>query len=166
MTIGRVQALIAGLAIVAAACSADAEPMSLHEYAAAMQAVENSFVADAPDPSAGGVEVGQYPLGGDLVMATVLYSEFERRLAGWRAITPPASVARQHDRLVAALDAVQREVGDYLGGEAMTGTEFDFGAIGGAVGPFLQEASGACRELRSVLIDAGAPVRFAGNCNF
>lgn len=57
-------------------------------------------------------------------------------------------------------------VGEYLGGEAMTGTDFDFDTIGRVVSPFLREAAIACRDLQSVLREAQADVEFAADCNF
>ncbi len=160
--------------------------MTLDEYALAMQAVETSFEGDGPDPGqpedqsedlppeppdrspppAPPEMRGQYPLGGDLVAATALFSEFDRRLDGWRAINPPSSIAGLHGQLVDALDAIQRAVGDYLGSEAMAGVEFEFSSIGGAVAPLLGSASSACRQLRTALQEAGADVDFAGNCEF
>jgi hypothetical protein len=155
--------------------------LALDEYAVAMQAVETSFGGDASDPGPpddlppeppdrspppAPPSDGQYPLGGDLVAATVLFSEFDRRLDGWRAIDPPLSVAGLHDQLVDALDAIQRAVGDYLGSEAMAGTEFEFSSIGDAVAPLLRSATTACLQLRTALQEAGADVDFAGNCEF
>ncbi len=177
--IARWLAVLSVFALVVAACTSDSAPMALDEYAVAMQAVETSFGGDAPDPGqpedqpgVGGQpeeqpEIrGQYPLGGDLVAATALFSEFDRRLDGWRAINPPLSIAGLHDQLVDALDAIQRAVGDYLGSEAMAGVEFEFSSIGGAVAPLLQSATLACRQLRTALQEAGADVDFAGNCDF
>lgn len=71
-----------------------------------------------------------------------------------------------HRQLVEALDAVQSEVGEYLGEHAMTDDDFDFDTIGPAVGPFLHNASAACRELRAALEDANAGVVFVDSCNF
>ena len=153
-------------ALVAAACASESAPMTLDEYAAAMQVVEASFLSDAPDPQGQPEDSDVYPLGGDLVAANALFSEFERRLDGWRAINPPSSIAGLHDRLVEALDAVQRTVGDYLGSEAMAGSDFEFSSIGGVVGPLLRDATTACRELQTAIADAGADVDFAENCDF
>ncbi len=150
-------------ALVAAACASESAPMSLDDYTVAMQAVETRFMDDAPDQPE---DQDRYPLGGDLVAANALFSEFDRRLDGWRGINPPSSIAGVHDRLVEALDAIQRAVGDYLGSEAMAGTEFEFSSIGSAVAPFLQNATTACRELRTALRDVGAEVDFAGDCEF
>ena len=153
-------------ALVAAACTSESAPMTLDEYAAAMQVVETSFLSDAPDPAGQPEDGGQYPLGGDLVSANALFSEFDSRLDGWRAINPPSSIALLHDRLVDALDAVQRAVGDYLGNEAMAGSDFEFSSIGGVVGPLLRDATTACRELRTAITDAGADVDFVEDCDF
>jgi len=154
------------LAFVAVACTAASAELTLAEYAEAMQRVESQFRSDAPNPAGRPEGRDQYPLGGDLVIANELYMEFERRLAGWRGIIPPPSVSQLHDELVAALDAVQSEVGEYLTDEAMTGTDFDFDTIGPAVEPFLETASVACRDLRSAVRASGADVDFADNCNF
>lgn len=153
-------------ALVASTCASDSAPMALDDYAVAMQAVETSFEGDAPDPLNQPEDRSGYPLGGDLVAANALFSEFDKRLDGWRAISPPTSIAGLHDRLVEALDAIQRAVGDYLGSEAMAGTEFEFSSIGSAVAPFLQKAVAACRQLRTAIRDAGAKVDFAGDCDF
>ena len=150
-------------ALVASACASESAPMAFDDYVVAMQAVETRFVGDAPDQPE---DRDQYPLGGALVAANALFSEFDRRLDGWRAINPPSSIVGLHDRLVEALDAIQRAVGDYLGSEAMAGTEFEFSSIGSAVAPFLQNATTACRELRTALRGAGAEVDFAGDCEF
>lgn len=172
-------AVLSLFALVVVACASESKPMTLDEYALAMQAVETSFEGDGPDPGqpegqpgvSGQPEDqpemrGQYPLGGDLVAATALFSEFDRRLDGWRAINPPSSIAGLHGQLVDALDAIQRAVGDYLGSEAMAGVEFEFSSIGGAVAPLLGSASSACRQLRTAIQEAGADVDFAGNCEF
>ena len=153
-----------GMALIAAACSADPTALNVEEYAVALQAVETDFDSAAPDPS--GQDRTEYPLGGDLVAANDLYMYYEDRLDGWRAITPPAEMTELHIQLVEALDALQQEVGDYLGEHAMTGSDFDSATIGPAVGPFLSDAVAACRELRSALSDAGAEVDFVDSCNF
>jgi len=167
--IARWLAVLSLFALVVAACASESKPMTLDEYALAMQAVETSFEGDGPDPGQPEDQPemrGQYPLGGDLVAATALFSEFDRRLDGWRAINPPSSLAGLHGQLVDALDAIQRAVGDYLGSEAMAGVEFEFSSIGGAVAPLLGSASSACRQLRTAIQEAGADVDFAGNCGF
>jgi len=64
------------------------------------------------------------------------------------------------------LEAVQQEVGEYLGQEALTGGDFDFDTIGPKVEPALREAGGACRALRAALADAGVSVAFADACGF
>jgi len=166
--LGRLLVASSALALVAVACSSEptTAPVTIDEYAEAMQAVESRFAAAAPDPEGQPEDRNRYPLGGDLVFANDLYTILEERLSGWRAITPPPSVAEFHDRLVDALDAVQHEVGEYLGSEAMTGTDFDFDTIGAAVAPFLRQAATACRDLHSALRDARADVAFVGDCNF
>jgi len=156
------------ISFVAVACTADSTPRTVDEYAAAMQAVESEFQAEAPDPSGQPEDRNRYPLGGDLVVANELYMYLESRLAGWRAITPPPSISPLHDRLVYALDAIQHEVGKYLGEQAMTESDFDFDfdTIGPAVAPFLREATAACRALQSALHDTRTDVDFVDNCNF
>ncbi len=155
-----------GLALVAAACSADSTPLTVEEYATALQEVESDFDSTSTDLSDPESNRDEYPLGGDLVAANGLYMEYEERLDGWRAISPPPELSELHVQLVAALDAVQEEVGDYLGENAMAGNEFDFDSIGPAVQPFLRDAAAACRELRAALEGADAGVVFADSCNF
>jgi hypothetical protein len=163
---GKWLATTIGFALVAIACSADSTSLTVEEYVVAMQAVESGFVSDAPDPAGQPEDRDQYPLGGDLVGANVLYMYYEERLDGWRAISPPSEMGELHSQLVDALEAVQREVGEYLGEQAMSANDFDFDSIGPAVRPFLRDASVACRELRSALSDAGAEVEFADSCDF
>lgn len=163
---GRWLAVLTLFALLAAACTSESAAMTLDEYGAAMQAVETSFAGDGPDLAGPTENQDQYPLGGDLVGAYELYSKFENRLAGWRAITPPSSVAELHERLVGALDAIQSQVGDYLSSEAMTGVEFEFESIGLVVGPFLRDATTACSDLQSALQASGVSVAFAGDCGF
>jgi hypothetical protein len=162
---GKWLATTIGFALVAVACSADSTSLTVEEYVVAMQAVESGFVSEAPDPGQP-EDRDLYPLGGDLVVANVLYMYYEERLDGWRAISPPSEVSDLHSQLVDALEAVQQEVGEYLGEQAMSTNDFDFDSIGPAVRPFLRDASVACRELRSALSDAGAEVEFADSCDF
>ena len=164
--LGRWLAATVSLALVAAACSAESTPLTVEEYAAALQAVESGFVSEAPDPLGQPEDRDQYPLGGDLVVANDLYMEYDGRLAGWRALSPPPQLAELHGQLVDALDGVQREVGMYLAEHAVSDNDFDFDSIGPAVGPFLNDAAVACRELRSALEDAEAEVEFAESCTF
>jgi len=159
-------AVVVGLAVVAAACTSDAAALSVEEYAAALQEVESDFDSATPDVSEAEADPDEYPLGGDLVAANSLYMKFEERLAGWRAISPPPEMSKLHTQLIAALDEVQREVGEYLGEHAMTDGDFDFDTIGPAVEPFLANASAACRELRAALEEADAGVVFVEACEF
>ena len=155
-----------GLALIATACSADATALSVEEYAVALQEVEADFDSGAPDLRSPDADRSEYPLGGDLVAANSLYMKYEERLDGWRAIFPPPEMSELHIQLVAALDAVQEEVGEYLGENAMAGDDFDFDSIGPAVEPFLRDAAAACRELRVALEGADAGVVFADSCDF
>jgi len=164
--LGKWLAATITIAFVAAACSAGSTSLTVEEYAEALQAVESGFLSEAPDPLGQPQDRDQYPLGGDLVVANTLYMEFQERLVGWRAISPPMEMNELHGRLVDALEAVQQEVGRYLGEQAMSEADFDFDSIGPAVGPFLLDASRACVELRSALNGAGAEVEFADACNF
>jgi len=156
------------LALVAAACGggSDTTPLSLEGYVEAMQAVEVRFAADTPNPAEETADRDGYPIGGDLVAANDLYMEFEARLDGWRAVTPPESLKPLHEELVGALDAVQAAVGKYLGDEAISNTDFDFASIGSKVSPLLTAAGAACRELRTAARDAGADLEFTGDCEF
>lgn len=154
------------MTLVAGACSADPTALTIEEYAAAMQWVEKGFESDSPDVGGPDADRDDYPLGGDLVIADHLYMKYEDRLNGWRAIAPPPEVSELHVQLVEALDAVQEEVGDYLGHHAVSDNDFDFDSIGPAVEPFLRNAAAACRELRAALSDADAGVAFADSCNF
>ena len=155
-----------GLALVAAACSADVSALSVEEYAVALQQVETDFESNTLDPAAQEANGDRYPLGGDLVAANELYMKYEDRLNAWRAISPPPEMSELHRQLVEALDAVQSEVGEYLGEHAMTDSNFELASIGPAVAPSLRSASAACRELRAALEDASAGVVFVDSCNF
>ncbi len=154
-------------AIVAAACGASAPAtLTVDEYAEAMQRVETEFDAESPNPADDPADRDRYPLGGDLVVANELHVAFQKRLAGWRAIQPPPELAALHEELVAALEAVQQEVEKYLTEQAVQEGTLDFDTIGPKVEPFLSSAADACRALRSALLERGARVDFAANCQF
>lgn len=155
-----------GVALLASACSSNSPALTVEDYATAIGTVESRFVAQGVDARQQPGDRDPYPLGGDLMMAGELYMQFQERLNGWRAITPPPEITDLHERLVDALTAVQREVGGYIGEKAISEGDLDFASIGPAVRPFLVDASEACVALQAALIAAGAPVTFADGCEF
>ena len=165
-TLWRWAGMLVAFAGLAAACSSDDSAMSVTEYADALQAVETAFLEQAPNPADNPEDRDQFAVGGDLTAASILYSEFEERLSGWRELRPPPELEESHSELVAALDAVQDEVGKYLAESATETTDFDFDTIGPKVGPLLFNARAACLELDTALDGVGASVDFAQNCRF
>ena len=149
------------LILVVASCGSDSPaPVSLDGYVSAMQVINLRTVAEADT-----VEISDgYPLGGDLVGATELYTTFENRLSGWRSLAPPSEFADLHDALLDAVEALQEVVGDYLMDEALDG-DFDFSELGPKVQPELDAAARACRDLQSSLTSAGAGLIFS-DCEF
>ena len=149
-------------ALLATACGSD--PLttpSLDSYVTAMQAVNARTVAEAD-----AVDVGQaYPLGGDLVGLTELYTVFDDRLAGWRSLVPPEEFAALHSALLEAVDALQSAVGAYLMDEALGGGEFYLSDLGPKVQQEINAASSACEELQRALSDAGSGPIFS-DCQF
>ena len=160
-------ALLIVVLVVLTTCGGDSDPMSLAGYVSAMQEVEDDFAAetsslDGTSPSE------EYYIDGELVGATHLYELLQERLAGWRAIAPPADVAEHHDELIEALTDLQDEVGMYLLDEALTAEEFEFASIGThpAIVQRLEAAEAACRDLRSQVTTLGTSLTMATDCEF
>ena len=149
------------LLLIVVSCGSDSPtPASLDGYVSAMQVINARTVAEADT-----VEISDgYPLGGDLVGATELYTTFENRLSGWRSLAPPSEFADLHLALLDAVEALQKAVGDYLMDEALDG-DFDFSELGPKVQPELDAAARACRDLQSSLTSAGAGLIFS-DCEF
>ena len=85
----RMATLVAVIALIAGACGGSGnEPLSLDQYVASIQAVEDRFTEESTQPGQ-----NDYQLEGELVGAESLFSDFEARLRGWKDIEPPDEVA-------------------------------------------------------------------------
>lgn len=156
----------ASLALVmgAAACSGGNGELTFDEYVSAMEAAGSEFLGE-PRPEPIAESPPAYPLGGDLVGATELYTQYDGLLAEWRSIVPPAELRDEHHDLVAALDELQRRVGDYLMDEALESGELEFDTIAAKLGFEIGAAEAACRALHIALDERGAGPIF-GDCTF
>jgi hypothetical protein len=161
----KIIATAAAFALVAAACGGDSDgPLTLEEYAAEMESLSDDFFADRPDDNEG--VGGEYPIGGDLVPATELYTAYDSLLSSWSALRPPESVADLHADLIRALDALQIKVGDYLMDEALQQGELQFQNIGRKVQQEIFGAAQVCRSLTSAIAQEGIDRRIFGDCEF
>ena len=166
-SVHRMVVVLAALAVLSAACGDDdAAPMTLEDYVAEMDAVSTRFFVEA-GPDEGPPSEGAYPLGGDLVAATELYTSYDDLLAAWNSLVPPRRVASLHADLVAALDRLQEKVGDYLMDEALEAGELEFETIGRKVNAEILAASQACLALRRAIGEAGHDdTAIFGDCEF
>ena len=158
----RLWIVVAVLSLVAASCGGDSEELTFDEYVAEMTAIGTAFKSETPNPLD---ESARYPVGGDLVVATELYTVYDELLADWKSIIPPPAVQELHSVLVESLELLQEEVGDYLMDVAFEGGDFDFETIGPEVISQIEAAGAACIALQRELTEAGvAP--FFGDCAF
>lgn len=142
--------------------------MTLEEYGDHMNEVEATFEQAAESelgPQAEFEDSEFFPVGGDLVPATILFRLMEERLDGWKAASPPGDIAALHDTLVEKMDIVQTQVSRYLADESLATDDFDLASIGAELRVELAEATGACRDLRAGLSAFGIEVAFADSCN-
>jgi hypothetical protein len=162
----RALVFIAAFALVAAACGDDSTPLTFDGYVAEMRAIGDDFLGEDQEQAEPLSEApDEYPIGGDLVGATELYTAYENLLDDWRNVGPPPELVDLHTELVDALDVLQRDIGDYLMDEALEGGDFHFATIGAKIGRQLHAAESACKGLHQALAERGAGPVF-GDCTF
>ena len=155
------------LGLTAATCGGTdpAAALDLDQYVEQMQEFREAFLREVPGSEGTGPPDSGYPIGGDLVGATALYTAYDELLSDWEKIAPPAEVAAEHQAMISALDALQKAIGSYLGHEAIETGELDFASIGRNFQAELGGVFLACSELQAAVSQSNGGEVF-GDCSF
>ena len=156
--------VIGALLAVGAACGDGTGTLSLASYSVDMQGVETEFLADSLDH--GAPEGEDYPIDDELVYFTHAFESLEKRVEGWKALSPPPDLATEHQLLVFTMEEVQRIVLEYAQQAALGGDDFAMAemAVDAEVVASSAAWRAACRDLAERAILLEAPIAFAGSC--